>query len=611
MAKRQLDEDDNNYSNIMINLNNFSELVRQSNVLNFGEISSQINEINENVPRLVVCGDQSCGKSTCLNRMFNLTGTHELKTGSNLTTLCPLEIRLSPIYDETKVFINNLKDGSVEYFNNIVEAQDHVKQKYNSVMDCIIVMEINGSESMTIIDIPGCARNLHEYNKAVANYYFNKPNTIVFHIIRADIDPDTEMAFGHLGNIKGTIVKVLTHLDKCDDKDFILKHVNGTTNKVAIINIKSNETDVNNSICKKLGIRNDQIINGIDQLRDYSVGILKEKMENVIPKMRELMTKLSLQVTNIFENIGYSSPDPRDVCYVFKTEMSNLLKIKLSHNMELEKQLVKLKEIISFKEIFNVKNKIIPSIEEIKEELMYSNRSSRTIKGTESCDHVVRKYVGKIISETKNILTSYVNNYFRIVLNCIKNIINNSNIRYEEYVKKYLKKIIIFSETEKQNIVKILIEEINNELDEVENFADTEDVSIVNDTNREYVRQILECGFKYIPEFQQRKVSFDTIVDHVSKQNIIDANCSSAKKICNLIDKYWKLKSKHICDRITEKIAKYEKDLEKKIDREILKIESIDIEEPKDLKEKRNTLIKMKDICDVVTSEGSLKKVRR
>ena len=113
-----------------VNLSNLANLTSKYSMLCKLDdpLSPQINKINNSIPRVVVWGDQSCGKSSVLNKMFNLKDNYELKTGSNITTLCPLEIRCGPNYKESNIYvINELCQKTT--FENLSAAQEFVQRE--------------------------------------------------------------------------------------------------------------------------------------------------------------------------------------------------------------------------------------------------------------------------------------------------------------------------------------------------------------------------------------------------------------------------------------------------------------------------------------------------
>jgi hypothetical protein len=151
--------------------------------------------------------------------------------------------------------------------------------------------------------------------------------------------------------------------------------------------------------------------------------------------------------------------------------------------------------------------------------------------------------------------------------------------------------------------MKSLIGELNTELDEIENLADTEDTNKSSYEDREYIKQIVDLTLK-IYNSSKHSPTHDSIINTIlSQQQNIDINYYSAKRIDRLIHVYWESKSKQICDRISEKVAKYEKELEKNIDKEISVIESNDVIEPADLNDSRLLLTQITNVCDQIINE--------
>ena len=616
MSKRTSEEHSHDFSNVMINLSNLSKQIDKyiatCNCDN--EIGDKIKEIDSMIPRIFVWGDQSCGKSSVLNRMFNLQNEYKLCTGSNVTTLCLIELKCGPNYEGKNIYID-FTNGERLTFDNITDAQAHIKkvntdngvvQSYNT-----ITVEINHTDSMIITDVPGCATGQDEYNSTMAKYLFGKPNATILHIIRSDIDPVTEISSKYLNNHEN-IITVLTHIDKSDDKPYIKQHVKNSK-KIAITNNQKNEENINNDICKKMSIDKNSVINGANQLGFYCSDALKSKVKNLFGAIENLIAQANNMFDRHLERIGYISPDPRDVCHVFRTCMSEFLKNQLLTNVNFEKYIHDLKINVSQKELFNIKMNVVPPIDKIQEELKYSNRSARTIKGTEGCETIVRKYIKNIMNNVMHKITDYVDKYFVGLSDNVRYIItdgSDNHVKYTEYTKDYVKKIVSKTDHEKEKLVKTLLEELNNELNEIENLADTEDANKVSYENRDHVREIVKLSIDFYVSTNRSK-TYDEIVNHVLSQMKNDTNQFLAERINSLIHGYWELKSRHICDRISEKVSKYEKTFENIINKEIMMIESTDVSEPKELHEKRILLTQMKKSCELFFHETSNCKKRK
>lgn len=123
-----------------------------------------------NIPRIVLTGTQSSGKSTIVNRFI---GMDILPIGDNMITRTPVNIRLTTAdrLDDCYARISVYKDGSkeivystmmeniniAEFQNRIMDATNRVTDNRYSISSSQIFVDINSMqvENMTIIDLPG------------------------------------------------------------------------------------------------------------------------------------------------------------------------------------------------------------------------------------------------------------------------------------------------------------------------------------------------------------------------------------------------------------------------------------------------------------------------
>ena len=83
----------NNVYNYFNNQDNFNVLGKNQQILKIGNVLNSIfiNRNDMNIPKLVVVGSQSSGKSSILN---SILGMDILPTGSNMVTRGPLQLEL-------------------------------------------------------------------------------------------------------------------------------------------------------------------------------------------------------------------------------------------------------------------------------------------------------------------------------------------------------------------------------------------------------------------------------------------------------------------------------------------------------------------------------------
>jgi len=148
-----------------VNLTN--ELLEQ---MTSHEILKNMNIRQINIPRLVMTGTQSSGKSSIVNRII---GMNILPIGDNMVTRTPINIRLNSVTNSSECVANIYIyiDGNKEmiytteidkmnlsiFQNKIMEATNRLTDNSFSISNSQMFIDINSLnvENMTIIDLPG------------------------------------------------------------------------------------------------------------------------------------------------------------------------------------------------------------------------------------------------------------------------------------------------------------------------------------------------------------------------------------------------------------------------------------------------------------------------
>lgn len=134
------------------------------------EILKNMNIRQINIPRLVMTGTQSSGKSSIVNRII---GMNMLPIGDNMVTRTPINIRLTTVsnLNECIASIYVYIDGNKEmiyttpmdkmnlsiFQSKIMEATNRLTDNSFSISNSQMFIDINSTdvENMTIIDLPG------------------------------------------------------------------------------------------------------------------------------------------------------------------------------------------------------------------------------------------------------------------------------------------------------------------------------------------------------------------------------------------------------------------------------------------------------------------------
>jgi len=148
-------------------VNSTNELLEQ---MTSHEILKNMNIRQINIPRLVMTGTQSSGKSSIVNRII---GMNMLPIGDNMVTRTPINIRLNTVSNLNEciasiyIYLNGNKEMiyttpmdkmNLSIFQSkIMEATNRLTDNSFSISNSQMFIDINSTdvENMTIIDLPG------------------------------------------------------------------------------------------------------------------------------------------------------------------------------------------------------------------------------------------------------------------------------------------------------------------------------------------------------------------------------------------------------------------------------------------------------------------------
>ncbi len=231
--------------------------------------STQAVEI-ANFGTIVVCGDESAGKSFTLERLLQ---EEIFEIGEDIITRAPLRIILKFKPTEFKKQMILTIPGKPTLFSyNAKEIHEALKANHNAIRDCGIgisgveaklEMFSNTFPNIEIIDLPGLMSfpaegepdDLPDIVREIVKIYLKLPNCIVLNIIDGKSNQRNSPAAGLLNEvIPERIIKVFTKVDcLCDQRQadgplskfldkFIKEEQKGHT-CVALSNYKMNESD--------------------------------------------------------------------------------------------------------------------------------------------------------------------------------------------------------------------------------------------------------------------------------------------------------------------------------------------------------------------------------
>lgn len=142
-------------SNYLYASDSFELLGQDKEILKIGNILNSIfvNRSEIDIPRLVVVGSQSSGKSSILN---SILGMDILPTGSNMVTRCPLQLELIQSKTETRATFGEYVDGIWNTIKDVdIKYPDPTNEQRKVILQTITdITNNNAGNSMNITNIP-------------------------------------------------------------------------------------------------------------------------------------------------------------------------------------------------------------------------------------------------------------------------------------------------------------------------------------------------------------------------------------------------------------------------------------------------------------------------
>ena len=235
-----------------INLLSNKEILKIASILN----SSYIDNNLVDLPKLVVVGTQSSGKSSLLN---SLIGLDILPIGKSMTTRTPLHLELIPSQTEPRVEFGSYenyrwiidKKITITYPTLLPEHRDAIRNEIEiqtnvkagpalniSNVPIYIKIYANGIPNLSLIDLPGLTsvaitdrgqpKNIKEQIINLVTEYIKQKNTIILGIIaaRPDIEADMAMEIIKQNDPRGErTIGVLTKLDLMNEDSDISNYL--------------------------------------------------------------------------------------------------------------------------------------------------------------------------------------------------------------------------------------------------------------------------------------------------------------------------------------------------------------------------------------------------
>jgi len=347
-------KDDHSKEVLALPMSQISELVTQIMISpdDFGEIGQKV---EKSVPHMIICGDQSSGKSTLNNNLYSQATagkTLTVKTSNGMTTLCPVEFH----------FVNKMVDEpfyGIEGTNRIVfQSHDEMIDEVNSIVLGPEMLQLKravghytcNDQEFTLVDMPGLFRNtcifegqpldqqtsntLSDHFMKLLGEYILKPNAIMLHVVNFSDDIANCTSIGLIrDNIKNIVARhiiIATKLDKSTRENVI-------TNTTSLKNMFGQDIEIYYCIASLSHKREmerlaDLIGNtypskylGTQSLfkviPDMVNTFVQEKISDLIPALKEVR---QICITNL-KNIGHVPKDVKTLAHEWAHKLHNLI----------------------------------------------------------------------------------------------------------------------------------------------------------------------------------------------------------------------------------------------------------------------------------------------
>jgi hypothetical protein len=319
-------------------VNSTNELLEQ---ITSHEISKNMNIRQINIPRLVMTGTQSSGKSSIVNKII---GMNILPIGDNMVTRTPINIRLNSVVNANEciatiyIYRNGIKETiySVEvdklivseFQNKIIEATNRLTDNSFSISSSQIFIDISSTnvDNMTIIDLPGIVsisctdkgqpETIVEDIKNLIIEQLEYPETYVLSVVSALVDLEADVGLAIIKSIqrynnKLRAVGVLTKSDGLRSVSKLNNIINNDEHISKNLMLNDGYFVVNNLVqdnsvwySETFGLNSSVI-----KKKRYGISNLKTHLKKVLMSMiKDKLPLISNNLENIHKELNLITP---------------------------------------------------------------------------------------------------------------------------------------------------------------------------------------------------------------------------------------------------------------------------------------------------------------
>ena len=301
---------------------------------NYNQLNEKINKIISilgekrnklDYPQITVVGDQSSGKSSLLETIFNI----KLPTASGTCTKCPIVIKSknNDNLKETKYYLESDDTGNINediVCEKIKDLQNKYTEGGNLVSDKEIILQIEGFDllDITIVDLPGIihqGKDIETIQDIIKKYIVQK-NTIILVVNQASIDEELNTAHRLAKMFDLKQERTMTIYTKCDtfqsdeQKEDKSKKINYGNNIHAVIcnpNGKEYDEEYENDTFRKYNICEEK--SGINSLKIKLEQMYCNLIRENAPKLEEDIEEKINQSKNKLSELGERNKEKSEI----------------------------------------------------------------------------------------------------------------------------------------------------------------------------------------------------------------------------------------------------------------------------------------------------------
>jgi len=451
MAKRTFDEisekmeENDVYADLLVNMSNIGNFINSNN--SDCKIP-ELNDVMDLIPRVIIVGPQSSGKSSICNKMFNLY--NKVKTG--MGTKLPIEYTFSPRSDNTmSVYQDNTQlqnftnldiSSEIAYKENIEKIENNVDLSENKFYPRA-ALKINKkyTKTFSLTDYPGFIADDGDVNVQNNNNLMYKiitddigrPQTITVRVMKADNDIATDLSKRHIPKNAKQVIAI-SHVDvwahDISKLSVLYEIIKLNPYKIALIcgnrDSSAEEQKLINDIIKKNNIKIDNLIIGTEALRDFLIDDLRNKVIELKPMF---MNKINIAYYCVNRDLnligGRETPDFKLLCYQFRTISQNILG-QYFKNKFYNEQLDLIKQKINIKFFKKIIDEDEIDILTLSKLIKNSDRSK--IAGTQETHNIILEFLNEKSLLTIDECNIIIDEYFGLLAIHINNILQNEQL---------------------------------------------------------------------------------------------------------------------------------------------------------------------------------------